>query len=91
MKRILCALLAGMMLLSAMALGGCEQEPEQTPDEQPTDTPDPEPEPDAPPVDDGPTQQELEAIKLKQDIENYNYMIGTQAFNPGYQFTELSP
>ena len=89
MKRILCALLAGMMLLSAIAFVGCEQEPEQTPEEQPADTPDPEPE--VPPADDGPTQQELEAIKLKQDIENYNYMIGTQAFNPGYQFTELSP
>ena len=91
MKRILCALLAGMMLLSAIALAGCEKEPEQTPDEQPTDTPDPEPEPEVPPVDDGPSQQELEEIKLKQDIENYNYMIGTQAFNPGYQFTDQSP
>lgn len=91
MKRILCALLAGMMLLSAIALVGCEKEPEQAPDEQPADTPDPEPEPEAPPVDDGPSQQELEEIKLKQDIENYNYMIGTQAFNPGYQFTDLSP
>lgn len=91
MKRILCALLAGMMLLSAIALAGCEKEPEQTPDEQPADTTDPEPEPEAPTVDDGPSQQELEEIKLKQDIENYNYMIGTQAFNPGYQFTDLSP
>ncbi len=91
MKRILCALLAGMMLLSAIALAGCEKEPEQAPDEQPADTPDPEPEPEAPPADDGPSQQELEEIKLKQDIENYNYMIGTQAFNPGYQFTDLSP
>jgi hypothetical protein len=91
MKRILCALLAGMMLLSAIALAGCEKEPEQTPDDQPADTPDPEPEPEAPPADDGPSQQELEEIKLKQDIENYNYMIGTQAFNPGYQFTDLSP
>jgi hypothetical protein len=91
MKRILCALLAGMMLLSAIALAGCEKEPEQAPDEQPADTPDPEPEPEAPTVDDGPSQQELEEIKLKQDIENYNYMIGTQAFNPGYQFTDLSP
>lgn len=91
MKRILCALLAGMMLLSAIALAGCEKEPEQAPDEQPADTTDPEPEPEAPTVDDGPSQQELEEIKLKQDIENYNYMIGTQAFNPGYQFTDLSP
>jgi hypothetical protein len=82
-----------MMLLSAIALAGCEKEPEQAPDEQPADTPDPEPEPEpeAPPADDGPSQQELEEIKLKQDIENYNYMIGTQAFNPGYQFTDLSP
>jgi hypothetical protein len=91
MKRILCALLAGMMLLSAIALAGCEKEPEPAPDEQPADTTDPEPEPEAPPADDGPSQQELEEIKLKQDIENYNYMIGTQAFNPGYQFTDLSP
>jgi hypothetical protein len=78
-----------MMLLGAFALVGCEKEPEPTPDEQPTDTPDPDPE--VPPTDDGPTQEELEAIRLKQDIANYNYVIGTQAFNPGYQFTDQSP
>lgn len=30
-------------------------------------------------------------VSLEQQILNYNYMLGTQAFNPNYQFTDQSP
>ena len=91
MKRILCALLAGMMILSALAMISCEKEPEPTPDEQPSDTTTPEPNPDDTPDPEEAAKKELEEQQLKHDIEHYNYMIGTQAFSPGYQFTDQSP
>ena len=93
MKRTISILLALLMLL-APTLIGCEKEPTPTPDDQPTtDTTDPEPDPtpETPAEDEGPTKEELEAMKLQQDIDHYNYIIGTQAFAPGYQFTNKSP
>ena len=91
MKRILCALLAGLMIFSAVVMISCEKEPAPIPDEQPADSTDPEPQPEEPPKDDGPTKEELEAMQLQYEIDHYNYIIGTQAFNPGYQFTDKSP
>lgn len=99
MKRIISLFLAFLMLGVAILTAGCGEQPKevQDPNEQPTtdestpDTPDtPDQDPQGAPTDE-PTKEELEAIKLKQDMEHYNYMIGTQAFNPGYQFTDLSP
>ncbi|MBQ7338683.1 MAG: hypothetical protein IJW40_09565 [Clostridia bacterium] len=90
MKRMICTLLASLMIFFALSMLGCEKEQQPPLDQQPTTTPEPE-QSEQPPTPDEPTQEELEAIKLKQDIANYNYMIGTQAFNPGYQFTDLSP
>ena len=99
MKRIFSLLLALLMLGVAILAVGCGEQPE--PDQDSTGQPSTDhPTPDAPDTPDQgsestppdePTKEELEAIKLQQDIEHYNYMIGTQAFNPGYQFTDLSP
>ena len=91
MKRILCALLTAMMLLSALTLIGCKPEPEPTPDEHPPESSPTDPEPDNSVSQEEVTQKEQEEQQLKHDIEHYNYIIGTQAFSPGYQFTDQSP
>ena len=97
-KRSLCILLAIFMLTGALGMSGCEKDEQPVMDEPPVDIIDPEPdiEPeDSPepeePTDDGLTKEELEAMQVKHDLENYNYIIGTQAFDPGYQFTDQSP
>ena len=98
MKRSLCILLAIFMLTGALGMFGCEKDEQPVMDESPVDVIDPEPD-DEPedipepeePTDDGPTKEELEAMQVKHDLENYNYIIGTQAFDPGYQFTDQSP
>ena len=40
------------------------------------------------PEDDHLSPEEKAELQLKQDIENYNYIIGTQVFGPNYQFTK---
>ncbi len=94
-----------LMLSLILMLTACAQTPtapseptdEEVQDTQPpVDSPEPEqPEPPSSEEQDQPSQEELEAAakeaQLKHDIEHYNYMLGTQAFNPNYQFTDESP
>ena len=95
MKRFLCFLLAALMLLGVMAMTACtpEEEPPQQGDgnENETNDPNQNEQPGDDEKDEGPTEQEKEAQALKNAIDHYNYMIGTQAFNPNYQFTDQSP
>ena len=91
MRRIVLLLMAFGMLLCAYSMSACqsqappEEQPEQTTDEipeeipeDPTDTPTPE-------------YVETAEEKLQRELKNYNYMIGTQAFGPNYQFTDQAP
>ncbi len=95
MKRFLSLLLAALMLLGAVAMTACTPEddrPGENDAENDGETPNPDddkqPEEDP---DGGMTEAEKEAQALQNAIDHYNYMIGTQAFSPNYQFTDLSP
>lgn len=62
--------------------GGKTEPGENTPDQKP----------EKPGKDDEPSEpEETEEQKIMKDVANYNYMIGTQAFSPSYQFTKKTP
>ena len=88
MKRFFAAVLCFLLLTSCTVV----------PDTRPQDMPDkpgedeamePEQPIEEPSADED--AQESEKAMLKQEIQHYNYMLGTQAFNPNYQFTDASP
>ncbi len=97
----LSVLLCGMMLL----LAACHRQESPTPTgtepatsaasatdtlgEEPTDS-----ETSAPteaPTESPETQPLRSEEEIMKEVENYNYLIGTQAFSPRYQFTEQEP
>ena len=95
MKRIVSLLIALWMLSCAYSMSACQSQPptEEPPDqvegEPPEVIPDEQPEEST----ETPTVEFVETAeeKLQRELENYNYMIGTQAFGPNYQFTDQSP
>ena len=90
-RRLLQAL---ALLLALLLLIACTPTPSETPDDsvggnQPPQDQDPsdDGEEEQPPKEDAGDKEE----QLMREVENYNYMLGTQAFNPNYQFTDESP
>ena len=82
--------LFAVFLCIAFLLTSCAVVPDTTPESDVPDKPE-EQEPSTPEQAPPQDTQEDEKAMLKQEIRHYNYMLGTQAFNPNYQFTDESP